>query len=90
MEHLTREQAVERVGEQNVSRVESENCEWYQGDEYQTWRASVICKGAGEDGVDVSLYAVYHVYDYEFLDSDGDPIEDLSNIDWQIDHYIVW
>lgn len=32
---------------------------------------------------------MYHVMDDEFIDSDGEPINDLSNIDWQISHYLI-
>jgi hypothetical protein len=92
-----RKEAVKLVGEKNVSAVEGENCEWSSGggksngdyDTVQTWKARHVCKGAGTDGVDVVITAVYHVDDDEFIDSGGDPIEDLSNIDWEIDHYLI-
>ena len=92
-----RSEAVKLVGEKNVDAVERENCEWSSGggkamgehDTMQTWTAHRVCKGKGEDGVDVTITAVYHVMDDEFIDADGDPIEDLSNINWEISHYMI-
>lgn len=92
-----REEAVKLVGEENVKAVESDNCEWSSGggkamseiDTVQTWTARHLCDRKGTDGVDVMITAVYHVDDSEFFDADGDPIEDLSNIDWQISHYLI-
>lgn len=91
MEKLTRNQAIERVGEKAVIDVEAKNCEptgrlqscWDDTIEYM---ASVICK---EDGYDVCLDVYYYPEKKSFIDSDGEPIEDLGNINWQIAHYEI-
>jgi hypothetical protein len=40
-------------------------------------------------GYDVFLEAYYYPDQSEFLDADGEPIEDLGNIDWEIDRYVI-
>ena len=40
----------------------------------------------GRNGVDV----FYYPEGAELTDSFGEPVEDLSNIDWKIDHYATW
>lgn len=87
---LTREQAVEMVGEANVDRVESENCEptnrmgyngTCQGDDLCEWSASV--KVVDKDGDDCRLVAYYYTtneQDKAMADADGDG----SAITWEI------
>lgn len=85
-----RDEAVKLVGESHVDAVERTNCEYYSNDGMGTqhWTAHELCEGKGEDGIDVTLTAHYFVDDDEFF-SDGEPIEDLSNIDWQIAYYTI-
>lgn len=86
-----REEAVKEVGIENVNAVERENCEWLQGggqamgenDTVQTWTARHVCA----EGLEI--VAVYYVSDAEFVDNHGNQIEDLSNINWKIDHYEI-
>lgn len=94
MKHLTREEAIEKVGLENVEDVETENGEptsrlMPDGDTRIEYSASVFCPGRGEDGVDVTLTAFYYPDESEFLDADGEPLEDLSLIDWEIEFYTV-
>lgn len=92
---LTREQAIEIVGEDAVNCVESDNCEptnrvGYNGacqdDALTEWRAS---KDATDmDGEDVVLSVYYyttHEDDQRMADADGDG----SAIDWDIAGYEV-
>ena len=91
---VTREEAIEKVGLEAVEKVEATNCEWSSGggqsfgehDTIQTWQAYLPIKNNDKyDGI----YAVYFVEDSAFIGADGNLIEDLSNIDWQISHYII-
>jgi len=92
---VTREEAIEKVGIEAVERVEAENCEWNSGggkmfgehDTTQTWNSRISIKNNEEYE---AIYAIYFVEDEEFIDSDGDPIEDLSNIYWKISHYVIY
>jgi hypothetical protein len=94
MEHLTREQAVEQVGEDAVNEVEGENCEptsRLMPDHMRDiieWNASVTCESL-ITGEDIVLTAYYYTTKDELLDSDGEPLDDLSNVNWVIDHYTV-
>lgn len=93
--NLSREQAVEIVGEAAVSAVESKNCEptgrvgyngACQGDEECEWSASEACKD--ETGLDVTLVAYYYTtneQDQLMAECDGDG----SAIDWTISGYVV-
>lgn len=91
---VTREEAVEMVGLEAVEEVKSMNCEWSSGggkamgehDTTQVWKAYMSLEN--NDKYE-AIYAVYLVEDSEFIGADGEPIEDLSNIDWQISHYII-
>ena len=90
----TREEAIKEVGLEAVEKVESMSCEWSSGggqslgehDTTQTWKAYLPLK---DNDKHEAIYAVYLVEDNEFFGFRGDPIEDLSNIDWQISHYII-
>lgn len=93
--NLSREQAVEIVGEAAVNAVESKNCEptnrvgyngACQGDTECEWSASVSCKD--ETGLDVTLTAYYYTtneQDQLMAECDGDG----SVIDWEINGYVV-
>ena len=91
---VTRDEAIEMVGLEAVEKVESMNCEWSNGggksfgehDTTQTWKARLHLKNNDEHE---EIYAVYLVEDSEFIDADGGPIEDLSNINWEISHYVI-
>lgn len=87
-----REEAVKIVGEKHVDAVERHNCEYYREDGMGTqhWTAHEGCPGKGEDGVDVTITAHYFVTDDEFINPiDGEPYDDLSNIDWRISYYTI-
>jgi predicted DNA-binding protein len=90
---VSRREAIKRVGLDNVLKVESENCEPTNRlqDENNTtieYKASIACKELGT-GYDVILEAYYYPDESEFLDANGEPIEDLGNIDWEIDRYVI-
>ncbi|MDA8521967.1 hypothetical protein [Acidovorax sp. NCPPB 4044] len=83
--HLTRDQAIAAVGAAAVDAVEYVNCDFTNrvtGDGTVEFSASVGAKD--EDGEDVTLVA-YYFQDAEALDG----VEDLSDLDWAIDHYTV-
>jgi hypothetical protein len=94
MKQYTREEAIQLVGIEAVKAVEKENCEWDSGggeamgihDTVQTWRAT---SKLPEDSQWQCIYSVYYVHDEEFINSFGDPIDDLSDINWRIDHYLL-
>jgi hypothetical protein len=70
-----------------VSKAEAENCEptsQLQDDNDTTieYKASALSNDK-RSGVDV----FYYPEKSEFVGEDGEPIDDLGNIDWQIDHY---
>lgn len=91
---VNRKEAIELVGLEAVENVESLNCEWSSGggqafgeyDTTQTWKATESLNDNTYDYID----AIYYVEDKEFIDSNGVAIEDLSNIDWEIDHYVLY
>jgi hypothetical protein len=90
---VSRREAIKRVGLDNVLKIESENCEptnrlLGDGDTTIEYKASIACKELGT-GYDVILEAYYYPDQSEFLDADGEPIEDLGNIDWEIDRYVI-
>jgi hypothetical protein len=73
-----------------VTKAEETNCEptsRLQDDNDTTieYKASASADG-GRTGVDV----FYYPEEAEFTDSFGEPVEDLGNIDWKIDHYATW
>lgn len=91
---ITREQAVEIVGEANVGRVERENCEptgrvgvngACQGDDLCEWSASVSCMDV--DGIEATLVAYYYTTNEQdqLMADTGDG----GSIDWKVDHYAV-
>jgi hypothetical protein len=87
---MTREQAIALVGESEVDRLERENCEptsrcQTDGDEAVEFSASIITKDT--KGEDFTLVAYYY-QDQESLDGpDGEGVEDLSNLDWEINGF---
>ena len=92
---LSREQAVELVGNMAADAVERENCEptnrvgyngSCQGDDLCEWSAAVTC--ADREGDRCALVAYYYTtneQDDSMAAQDGDG----SAIDWQIDGYEV-
>lgn len=90
---VTRDEAIEMVGLEAVDQVERTNCEWSSGggkamgehDTTQTWKAFLPLKNNEYE----AIYAVYVVSDDEFIGADGELVEDLSNIDWKISHYVI-
>lgn len=92
---LTREQAVEIVGEAAVDKVEAENCEptnrvGYNGacqnDGLCEWSASASCNDKdGNDRILVAYYYTTNEQDQTMVDADGDG----SSIDWEIAGYEV-
>ena len=92
MDNLNRDEVVALVGEESVAKAESLHCEptcrllpdWNVSSEY---RASLEC--VDKDGYAVTLDVFYYPDKLDFYDSNGDPIEDLGNIDWVVDHYRI-
>lgn len=79
---LTREQAVEMVGEANVDRVERENCDFTNrvqtdGDSSVEFSASVRCMDS--EGENVTLIAYYYQDD-----TDVAAAESLDQLSWEI------
>ena len=93
MENLNREQTIALVGNSAVELLDKENCEYYGQDmlsynqETEIWTASVMSKSI-ESGIDVRVTAYYYQHKDNFY-RDGNAIEDLSELDWVIDHYTV-
>jgi len=79
--NLTRDQAIELTSADTVDKLDAENCEYRGGDDYQEWTAGVVI-----EGVDV-LEAHYYQPKSAFTKADGEEVEDLSDLDWKIDHY---
>ena len=89
--NLTREQAIEQVGEAAVTKVDSENCDFtnrvgfngsVQGDDEVEFAASVVCEDTG--GCEVSLVAYYY-QDAE----DVDAAEGIDQLDWEVEGYEI-
>jgi hypothetical protein len=89
---LTRQQAVAIVGEAAVAKAEAANCEptggvgyngACQGDDEIEWSAGV--SATDRDGIECTVM-VYYYTSQDAIDSAGD---DLSNVDWVIDGYVV-
>lgn len=70
---MTREEAVQEFGESLVDKVDAEQCGYHSGN---MWTASVQIP---DDTA--YLIAVY------FQDADTNGVEDLSDLEWEIDHY---
>jgi len=94
---LTREQAIELTSLATVEAVERENCEFVNEDEFgwQRWTAYVYLDSDGRPvpahrgTTNVMLRAVYVVHKDEWVHEDGSPVEDGSEIDWEIDCYEI-
>jgi hypothetical protein len=88
---VSRNEAIKRLGLKAVEAVEKENCEptnRVQDDNDTTieYAASVVRM---IDGHQVVLTAYYYPDESEFYGADGEPIEDLGNIDWKIARYEI-
>ena len=86
---MSREQAVEIVGEAAVNNVERENCDFTNrvqcdGDTRVEFAASVSCEDT--EGNDVTLIAYYYIEQSE-LDANEDNSLDVFN--WKIEGYEV-
>lgn len=82
MQKLTRAQAVERVGEKAVRRVETYNLEPTN----RVCEKGLVEFSAETDCVEVTL-RVYYYQDQEALDALDD--NDMSLLDWTISHYTI-
>jgi hypothetical protein len=85
---LTRDQAVEIVGEAAVAKVEATNCDFTNRlmpncDDIVEFAAAVRCED--NDGMECTLIAYYYPTQEE-LDDAGD---DLGNVPWEIEGYEV-
>lgn len=89
--NLTREQAIDLVGEAAVTKVDAENCDFtnrvgyngsVQGDAEVEFSASSSCED--KDGSEVTLLAYY------YQDAgDVDSAEGLDGLDWEIEGYEI-
>lgn len=87
----TREQAIQYVGEEAVSKLDSVNCEptsrcQTDGDDSVEYRASI--KAKAKDGAEVVLEAYYYTtpeQEQEMAEHDGDG----SYINWEIEGYEI-
>lgn len=85
---LTREQAIEIVGEKAVDKVERQNCDFTgrlmdDCDDRVEFAASISAKNT--DGDDVTLVAYYYPTQSE-LDAAGD---DLGDVDWVVEGFEI-
>ena len=95
-DNLTRDQAVMLVGADTVAELDNAQCEWHStsawtdnlpdGQHTQCYTASTYAPDECEWTL---LTAYYYQPDSAFIDAFGDPIEDLGNLDWVIDHYAL-
>lgn len=97
---MKRTDAIKAVGLKAVEKVESKNCEptsrlLPDHADYQEWESSVLCKSL-ETGEEVVLSAMYYPRNEDFHakkyfpNADADEmLEDLSYVDWKIDHYRI-
>lgn len=86
MYKLTREQAVARVGHGFVEQVEAKNCDFSNSvtNDGTVEFIATVNAGKDEDGFDLTISAYY------FQDADAvDSTEDLSDLDWSVDHYTI-
>ena len=86
MNKLNREQAITEVGKKYVDQVEAAPCDFSNrvtGDGTVEFCATVNA-GTDEDGFKRTITAVY------FQDAESvDAVEDISGLNWTIDHYTV-
>jgi len=85
-QNLTREQAIEIVGVDVVEKLETENCEYSRNrnnSSIQEWTSHLKIDNECEFS---RITAHYFVTDEEIKEAK----DDLSNIDWKINHYSVY
>lgn len=91
-DNLTREQAIEIVGEEAVKAVDNVNCEptsrKIDGDEPPVeFAASINC--TDKNGEPTRLTAIYF-QSHEAMEEAAEKYDgDLSSLDWEVDHYRV-
>lgn len=88
---LTRDEAIALLGTAAIGALERENCEptsrlMPEPNTTQEWVSKI---GIKLGDYDISLLAYYYPENSDFFGDDGELIEDLSNINWQIDHYEI-
>ena len=86
MQKLTREQAISEVGLKFVEQVESALCDFSNRvtNDGSVEFCATVKAGVDEDGFSRTITAVY------FQDADAvDGVEDLSDLQWVVDHYTV-
>lgn len=86
-DRMTREQAIDLVGLATVEKVEAMNCEMTNraiDDGTVEFRAETDA-GEDENGYSRTLEAYYYQDDNEEFKA----CEDLSNLEWSINHYAV-
>jgi hypothetical protein len=79
----------EKNAEELIKKAETENCEptgRIQGENETTIEYKASATHDGRTGVEV----FYYPEKSEFTDTLGEPVEDLGNINWVIDHYETW
>lgn len=86
IEKLTREQAIELVGINNVEAVESENCDYDSIDEFGTTQWSSYIEL--DDPIEFDEWEYHGIAAYYFVEQeDLDECEQLDEIDWKISYY---
>jgi hypothetical protein len=83
---LSREQAIKEVGLNFVEQVESMNCD-FSGRATNDGTVEFIATvnaGQDEDGFKRTISA-YYVHDADAVDA----TDDISDLDWVVDHYTV-
>jgi hypothetical protein len=89
---MTREQAVALVGASEVNRLEREDCDYTNrvqtdGDEAVEFSASIDTRDAR--GEALTLVAYYYQDQENLNGPDGEGVEDLGTLDWEINGFEV-
>ena len=87
--NMTREQAIEAVGENAVDAVESKNCDFTNrvmpdNDDRVEFSAAVSAKDRA--GQECTLIAYYYPTQAQLVDAGGD---DLGNVPWEIEGFEI-
>lgn len=86
MSKLTREQAINEVGKNAVEQVEASPCDYSNRvtNDGTVEFIATIKAGKDEDGFNRTISA-YYLQDSEVVDS----CNDISDLNWTVDHYTV-